>query len=292
MKAMSVIGEAALKSLVALKRSLTPMAARRMADQTWTSYIQWQHDSSAALFAKYPHFDFQGKDVLEIGCGTGGRTAYLAGHGAKRVVGIDINSQEIMTARDLCPAAYPAIRDRCTFVVSDGERLSDIGQFDIVVLVDCMEHVVSPPRMLKLAHSYTKPGGRFYFSSVGWYHYLGTHVDVVPFANVFFSDETIINVTRWILSRPNYVPNRFDSSPPTARWDGIYNLRDRPGEHLNKITIREMKRLLRYSPFTRNNLTIVGFSSRHPAAKLINSLRHLPVVQEVCHSIAVGHCQR
>ena len=113
---------------------------------------------------------------------------------------------------------------------------------------------------------------------------------IIPFSNLFFSDETIINVTRWIMAQPGYEPTGFDSDPPTKRWEGLYDLRDRPGEHLNKITIREIKKLLRYSIFPYNHMEIVGFH-RAPLS-LFNPLRHVPFLQEVFHSYIVVECRR
>jgi SAM-dependent methyltransferase len=288
---MSRLGEAVLKGLVFL---MGGASKAELPSRTGTreSYIQWQYESSDRLFAKYPGFDVRNKDVLEIGCGTGGRTAFLASAGAKRVVGVDINAEEIGIAREICPVLYPETRNRLEYVVTVEDAAPLVGQFDVVIMADCMEHVVSPPRILRHAYEHTRPGGRCYFSSVGWYHYKGSHLDLIPFVNVLFSDETIINVTRWSLSRPGYVPNQWDSDPPTARWDGLYNLRDRPGEHLNKLTIREMKRLLRYSSFAKTSLTIVGFGSGHPALRPLDPLRHIPGVQEFYHSLVVAECIR
>lgn len=289
---MSYLGEAVLKFLVSKNRSLARLKDNPLRGEQWEPYIQWQFESSRDLFARYPNFDLKDKTVLEIGCGTGGRSAYLGSTGAKEVVAIDINAEEIAIARRLCPQLYPQIAETvCYLVCSDQEPL-EIGPFDVVVLADCLEHVVSPPTILRLAYHYLKPGGKFYFSSVGWYHHMGSHTRLLPFVNVFFSDETILNVMRWWVSRPDYVPTRFDSDPPVERWRGLYNLRDRPGEHLNKITIREMKKLLRYSLFSSTQLHVCGFSSRRRVLRLLDPLRNVPVIQEVYHSIAVGECRR
>lgn len=288
---MSLAGELLLKSLVRLKSRLRPQQVARTA-VSWASYIQWQHDSSSRLFARFPDFDIRDKRVLEIGCGTGGRTAYLSTHGASAAIGIDINCDEIHVAREWCSKLYPSAHPRLTYLVSSENDTLNIGLFDVVVLVDCMEHVVSPLDMLGLAYAYTKPGGDCYFSSVGWYHYLGSHLDLIPFVNVLFSDETIINTERWRLSRPEYVPNRWDSDPPEKRWEGVTDLRNRPGEHLNKLTIHAMKKLLRQSPFALSKLTMVGFGPSHPALRPFDPLRHIPVVQEMYHSLAIAHFRR
>jgi len=89
------------------------------------------------------------------------------------------------------------------------------------------------------------------------------------------------------VSRPDYVPAAWDSNPPIDRWRGIYDLRDRPGEHLNKITIREMKKLVRNSIFPHARLTIIGFGDQHSFLRLLNPLRHVLFLQEVFHSYVV-----
>jgi len=248
-------------------------------------YFEWQLQTSDALFSRYPNFDVTGKRVLDIGCGVGGRCAYFARRGAAQVVGIDINADEIALARQVCAEVRPAASPIIQFLVSrENAAMPELGQFDMVFLVDAMEHVVSPPNILRLAYEYVKPGGKCCFNTIGWYNYHGSHVGYMPWLNLFFSDETILNVIRWSVSRPDYRPTAFDSDPPIERWRGIYNLRDRPGEHLNKITISELKRLVRYTIFRSATMRIVPFGSRNPLVRLLNPLRHVPVLQEVFHS--------
>lgn len=225
---MSALGVFILKNLVLFKQKVQPSKPGPSED-TFESYFRWQFESSERLFARYPNWDIAGKTVLEIGCGTGGRTAYLASAGAKCAVGIDINREEIALARRLSSQLHPELTGRLRYLEASEDKPLDIGLFDVVVLVDCMEHVVSPPQMMRLAYGYLVPGGQFYFSSMGWYHYSGSHTHLLPFVNVFFSDETILDTIRWWVSRPGYVPTRFDSNPPVERWLGLYNLRDRPG---------------------------------------------------------------
>jgi hypothetical protein len=160
------------------------------------------------------------------------------------------------------------------------------------VLIDCLEHVVSPPSMVRLAHSYTRPRGRCYISLFGWYHARGSHFDMMPFVNLLFSDEEILNVQRWLVSRKSYVPGRFDSKPPIERWQGLYDLRQRPGEHLNKITLGEMKKLVKYSPFRTGKMHVLGWNKPATVFKLANTLRHVPVLQEALHSYVVLDFER
>ncbi len=289
---MSALGVIVLKCLIRAKQRIRPFKVSGRTESTFESYFQWQFDSSEALFSRYPNWNIIGKTVLEIGCGTGGRTAYLASAGARCAVGIDINRDEIAVARRVSSQLHPELTGRLRYLEASETKPLDIGPFDVVVLVDCMEHVVSPPQMMRLAHGYLAPGGQFYFNSGGWYHHSGSHTHLLPFVNVFFSDQTILDTIRWWVTRPDYVPSRFDSDPPLDRWRGIYNLRDRPGEHLNKITIREMKKLVRYSIFQSGRLTVLGFTAKHPLARLLNPLARIPILQEVWHSTAVCECRK
>lgn len=288
---MSVLGEAVLRRIYTLRRSsVDESALARHVD--CDRYIRWQFDTSPALFSKYPEFDIRGKTVLDLGCGTGGRAAWLAQAGAARVVGIDLNAAEINVAREAVPRLYPDVAGRVEFLAcGENDRLS-IGPFDVVLLIDSMEHVVSPPQMMRLAYDYTNPGGRCYFSCYGFYHHAGSHMGLVPFDNVFFSDETILNVTRWLVSRPDYVPHRFDSDPPLERWRGIYDLRDRPGEHLNKLTLRQMKLLTRHSIFRRARMTVIGFGHRRKWLRFLDWMKDVPLLQEVWHSYVVVDLER
>lgn len=283
---MSFVGELILKSIVTL-RSGRRQAMDPAPELDHAGYIAWQFASSPRLFSKYPALDVRGKRVLEVGCGTGGRTAYLASLGAERAVGIDINAGEIEAAKTEVPKLFPEVASQVEYIASTEHGRLDIGEFDVVVLVDCLEHVVSPPDMLRLAHGYTRPGGRCYISLYGWYHANGSHFGMVPFVNLFFSDEEILNVTRWWVSRPDYKPHRFDSNPPVARWRGLYDLRQRPGEYLNKITLAEMKRLVRHSPFKEGKMHVIGFGRSSRIVKALNTLRHIPMIQEAVHSYVV-----
>jgi 2-polyprenyl-3-methyl-5-hydroxy-6-metoxy-1,4-benzoquinol methylase len=164
------LGEASLRRAVWLAhcwRNGAPHNQSETNSQQHEDYIRWQFDTSHKLFDLYPNFNVRDREVLEIGCGTGGRAAYLASSGAKRVVGIDINEEEIDIAAKHCPILFPETAGRLDFRPSLENDQLDIGQFDTVLLVDCMEHVVSPPSIMRLAHAYTKPGGKCYFSCIG-----------------------------------------------------------------------------------------------------------------------------
>jgi len=279
---VSRVGELVLRAYVGLmpKRSSTRFSSV-------DSYGNWQYDTSEKMFATFPEFDFQGKRILDLGCGLGGRAAWLAKHGAREVIGIDINAAEIAQAVELRDRFHPDLKN-LSYLACREDELLELGDFDIVLLLDSLEHVVSPLKILRLARKYVKTGGYAYFTTIGWYHHAGSHLNI-PFVTVFFSDETILNFIRWRVCQPDYIITEWDSDPPIARWEGLYDLRDRPGEYLNKITIRQMKKLVRYAPFQRGKVVPIGF--RNARLRWLNPLRHVPIVNEVFHSAVVGVLQ-
>jgi SAM-dependent methyltransferase len=282
---MSQLGEFVLRNLVARREGKDGAKP-----DTHEAYHRWQFESCPSIFGKYPDFSPRSKTILEIGCGIGGRSAWLATQGAARVVAIDINAAEIAIAIQLRDEFYPALTPTLEYLVSGEDAMLDIGQFDYVLMVDMMEHVVSPPAILGLAHAYTKAGGACYFSTFGWYHHSGSHTGLIPWANLFFSDETLINVTRWKISRPEYKPSRFDSPVPVDRWKGIYNLRDRPDEHLNKITLAEVRKILRYNIFRSGHMVLWPIGGR--PAWLFRALIRIPYLDEVFHGYFVVRLEK
>lgn len=276
---MSLVGELILRRYV---RALPKRGSERISSSA--SYFEWQYESSDTTFRCFPGFEFRGKRVLDLGCGLGGRAVWLGKQGAQEVVGIDINAEEVEEANKLRAELYPEVRNVVFAACKEDEQLTSLGEFDFVVSVDSMEHVVSPLKVVRLARRYLKPGGKMYFTTIGWYHHDGAHMGI-PFATVFFSDETIVNVIRWLLARPDYRPTMWDSDPPTARWEGVYDLRDRPGEYLNKITIRQIRKLVRYAPFRGGKVLVVGYQNRF---RWLAFLRHAPIINEAFHSRVVG----
>ena len=261
-----------------------------------SEYWTWQYRTSHDYFTKF--FDLTTRlcdaDVVDIGCGLGGRTCYLASRGVRRIVGTDTNHEEIDRAEQLASEhCDPAIRDRVTFEkVAETETSRHSGQFDVALLVDSLEHVRDPAAILNHAYSMLKPGGVCYFSTLGWYYHQASHVSSIipiPFATLFFSDRQILDAVRRIVDQPYYQRTIWDSDPPSRRWSGIESLHDRPGEYLNKYTIADFRRSMKSSDFADWKLHVQGFSTaRFPFLAPLNFLAKIPWIQEVYHSAIFG----
>lgn len=93
----------------------------------------------------------KGKHVLDIGCATGAALAQFEEQGAI-TYGIDVNAFAIQKAKELIPSA--------TLLNSSLEE-SDFGdrRFDVITMIDVLEHVLDPCQTLAKVRSLLKPGG-------------------------------------------------------------------------------------------------------------------------------------
>ena len=82
-----------------------------------------------------------GARILDVGCGVGRWSRLLATRGAK-VTGVDISPTMIEEARRR--ALDDGVADRCHFAVSDISALAVEGEFDLVLGVTVLQHILDP----------------------------------------------------------------------------------------------------------------------------------------------------
>lgn len=112
--------------------------------------------------------DLAGKVVLDIGSGVGGVDILLAGkHGAKEVVGIDVEPQLIEEARDRVRKA--GLEDRIRFDLVEPGPLPFADQvFDLVFSKDAMVHIPDKAALYRQVLRVLKPGGHFIAADWLW----------------------------------------------------------------------------------------------------------------------------
>ena len=91
------------------------------------------------------------RSICDLGCGNGHITGRLAELGYE-VTGVDASSSGIAIAR----RAYP----KAKFVEALIDRELSLGQFDLVVSSDVIEHMYRPSDLLEAACTVLKPGGQ------------------------------------------------------------------------------------------------------------------------------------
>ena len=101
-----------------------------------------------------------GMRVLDVGCGVGRWSRLLAARGAE-VTGVDLSPTMIAQARQR--AAAEGVADRCRFQVQDLSNLDVGGQFNLVLGVTVLQHILDPGALraaLMAMAAHLAPGGR------------------------------------------------------------------------------------------------------------------------------------
>lgn len=118
----------------------------------------WQAMNRAAVAAVKGAIRGKGGRVLEIGCGTGRLTKWIAPH-CEWIAGIDLEPRFSIKAREMS-------RDQTTFLLADGLDLCFADQaFDAVVAMEVIEHVQDAYSFIKEALRVLKDQGVFFFTT-------------------------------------------------------------------------------------------------------------------------------
>jgi SAM-dependent methyltransferase len=115
-------------------------------DRTMLNHAAWRTFDYRPVVAEIlpvvlPDFLVPGQRVLEIGCGSGAASIFLARQGL-HVTGLDINSGAVQAARDAAERARVA--DRAEFHAADFLAEPVTGRFDAVVLVRVLTCLPDP----------------------------------------------------------------------------------------------------------------------------------------------------
>jgi SAM-dependent methyltransferase len=266
------------------RRSAPPKPSRAF-DQA--EYFDHQYRTTQLMKERFfRDLRVAGMVVLDLGSGLGGRAPYWMQQGASRVLCVDINRQELQTGREILAGQFPQFSDRIEFRHPDD--LTGANFANIAVMVDVFEHLVNPLDVLCQSHQWLRSGGQLWSGSVGWYNYMASHVlghIPIPWCQVFFSECAIIQTIRRIIHEPGYVANYWEQTEGLGRWDNVTTLKDRPGEPLNMLSLRQIRQLLGKSPFELKRFEVFGFSGKtNVLARSVSFLSKIPVAREICHS--------
>jgi tocopherol O-methyltransferase len=99
----------------------------------------------------------RGADILDIGCGFGASSIYLAKHYNATVTGITISSVQVEMANQ----AAALERLDAKFLLMDAEAMNFQKQFDVLWSVESISHYQNLPGFFASAAKLLKPGGTF-----------------------------------------------------------------------------------------------------------------------------------
>jgi 2-polyprenyl-6-hydroxyphenyl methylase/3-demethylubiquinone-9 3-methyltransferase len=138
----------------------------RVAEDWWSDDVRWVRTLKNLVPGRLAwfdrHIDWEGQDVLDLGCAGGFMAEALARRGAQ-VTGIDPASIAIDAARR--HARQEGLR--IGYDVGVGEALPyDADGFDAVVCVDVLEHVADLNKVISEVTRVVRPGGLFLFDTI------------------------------------------------------------------------------------------------------------------------------
>jgi SAM-dependent methyltransferase len=168
--------------------------------------------------------------VLDVGCGVGRWSRLLAAKGAQ-VTGVDLSPTMIAEAQRR--AAAVGVADRCSFRVQDLSKLDVQGQFDLVLGVTVLQHILDPELLRAAVRGMTArlaPGGRMIL------------LEAAPATPVDRCDSTVFQARR----RDVYLELFRDSALQLRALTGVdpAPLRTRLLPHLRKLPRRVSMGLL------------------------------------------------
>jgi SAM-dependent methyltransferase len=176
--------------------------------------------------------EVRGKTVMDFGCGHGIEAVEMAEHGARHVIGVELEECCLEDCRQL--ASDRGVSDRCVFAREAGEK----DKVDVILSLDAFEHFADPPAVLELMSDRLNDGGKVLFSfGPTWYHPLGGHFySVFPWSHLLFSERAL---TCW---RAQY------------KTDGASSFHQ---SGLNKMTIARFRQLVEQSKLRFTWLEVV-----------------------------------
>lgn len=111
--------------------------------------------------------------VLEIGCGEGGNLKPFLDIGCKRIVGVDMSKGKIDNAN--LYFSNHSNKKSIEFISANIYDIDNIGQFDIIISRDVLEHIHGQERFMQFVKKFLKPEGKFYLGFPPWQNPFGGH---------------------------------------------------------------------------------------------------------------------
>lgn len=250
------------------------------------AYSDWEYRWGQSLVREYlePAGDLNGKRVLDIGCGLGGKTVAYGEAGASGVFGTDLSADHVGASERFTRAGDRAFP--WGFFVGDAAHLPvRDGTFDTVIANDAMEHFAEPDAALGEMARVTKPGGAIWIFFTPHFSPLGSHLyDYVyaPWCHLLFRRCDLEGAVREVL-RSRFPGRRLEEIDiQTAVVMRSYDT------ELNHMSIRRFRRTLsKFSELevSREELKPVKYSS-------LGFLTRLPLVRELFTGTLVCRLER
>jgi ubiquinone/menaquinone biosynthesis C-methylase UbiE len=162
------------------------------------AYAEIEFQKSHNLIQRFaPYNQVKDKCIVDVGCGPGGQALYYASQGASLVVGFDIDSHNIRTAR--CIASSKDIQNAEFLVGNACDIPCPSDSVDMVIMNSVIEHLRNPYLVLTETFRVLKEGGilnlvfPLYHSPYGAHLYDYIHL---PWAHLIFPEYVLLKAWR------------------------------------------------------------------------------------------------
>lgn len=210
------------------------------------TYAEWQFENGEKTLMHYfpeysPQSFIKNMNILDMGCGAGGKSIYYLSIGAASVTGVDVVEHYRSEAENF--AKEKGYSENFRFIVGDAGNLNfPDGSFDTIIMNDFFEHASDPKGILTEALRLAKAGGGIYINFPPYYHPFGAHLSDainIPWVHLFFSDKALINVYKKIVSR---LP---DGKQRIKLRISVNDLENEYFSYINKMTVKKAREIFK-----------------------------------------------
>jgi magnesium-protoporphyrin O-methyltransferase len=183
----------------------------------------WPADVSRTLYERLARLGFDGRSILEIGCGYGRLLIGALVAGGRMGTGVELDSEALDEARERAEEA--GVAERSTFLLGDGAEL-ELPEHDLVVLDRVICCYADADRLLarsmssaRVAIAMTVPESRGLRGAWNWVLYtFGSILD-----RVRGEEPVYLHDVRRLERSLAAAGFRLDHAEPLAKWHvGIY----------------------------------------------------------------------
>ncbi len=270
--ALGILGQACLRinkwfkpqqTLDLLKRDPRPEVR---ADYSY-EVAQFHYQNSLAFIDKN---EVPEGEILDLGCGYGGMSAVLKENFPGKIIGVDMEKNALLSARDFVKHVKMIEKNEIRFVLGNAEDLPFRShRFGLIYTVATMEHFESPEKVLRECRRVLTGNGRLFITFSPFYTYNGAHLfDFIniPWCHLFFPEKTLVRVWKKLSTeKPEMAKLNSAVDPNNDRLTGI-----------NKISVRTFKKMIRHS-----ELRVLKYKEKTFNSKICRILQHLPLFKEL-----------
>jgi ubiquinone/menaquinone biosynthesis C-methylase UbiE len=220
-----------------------PVHPFNLEDEGKKTFAEWEFEQAGRVNNYYlPEIDLlkeiQGKCILDMGAGSGGKTVYYALNGAEHATGVDINKDFIKQATDFASSKNAR---NVEFICAGSDKVPfHDNYFDLCIMNDVIEHISNPEAVLSEIIRMLKPQGKLFINSPPYFHPYGAHLSDligIPYVQLLFPEGVLINAYRRLALNTKSFEMRVN-----LRF-GIVNDEERI-TYINRMTVSRFEKIM------------------------------------------------